>query len=420
MTLTQKIIASKSGQSSVRAGQIVRASVDVALANDITAPVSIRELEKFENKVCDPDRVVFVLDHFTPNKDIKSAENCRFIRDFCSEHGIEKCYHGAEAGIEHALLPEQGLVLPGQLILGADSHTCTYGALNAFSTGVGSTDLAVAIKTGECWLKVPSAIKIVLAGNFRKYVSGKDLILHIIGLIGVDGAAYRSIEFCGDTQALSIDDKFTVCNMGVEAGAKNCIFPADETVTEYVQAHNMCGRPYRVFEADPDAEYEKTIYIDLSELDPVVAYPHLPSNIKSVYDAEKDRIRLDQVVIGSCTNGRYSDLEAAADILRGKKVSSHVRTIIIPATPEIYKKAIKNGLMEVFTESGCIISPPTCGPCLGGFMGILADTEKCASTTNRNFVGRMGHTGSEVYLCSPAVAAQSAVEGIISAPKGDE
>ena len=420
MTLTQKIIASKSGQSTVRAGQIVRASVDVALANDITAPVSIRELEKFENKVCDPDRVVFVLDHFTPNKDIKSAENCRFIRDFCSEHEIEKCYHGAEAGIEHALLPEQGLVLPGQLILGADSHTCTYGALNAFSTGVGSTDLAVAIKTGECWLKVPSAIKIVLAGNFRKYVSGKDLILHIIGLIGVDGAAYRSIEFCGDTQALSIDDKFTVCNMGVEAGAKNCIFPADETVTEYVQAHNMCGRPYRVFEADPDAEYEKTIYIDLSELDPVVAYPHLPSNIKSVYDAEKDRIRLDQVVIGSCTNGRYSDLEAAADILRGKKVSSHVRTIIIPATPEIYKKAIKNGLMEVFTESGCIISPPTCGPCLGGFMGILADTEKCASTTNRNFVGRMGHTGSEVYLCSPAVAAQSAVEGIISAPKGDE
>ena len=418
MTISQKIIADKAGKCSVKAGEIVAVKLDLAMANDITGPVAVNEFSKFnENKVFDNNKIAFVLDHFTPNKDIKSAENCKMLREFSEKHNIKNYFEGGCAGIEHALLPEQGVVLPGDFIIGADSHTCTYGAINAFSTGVGSTDMAVGMYTGKAWVKVPPAIRFELKGKFNKYVGGKDLILYIIGLIGVDGASYKSMEFTGNTEELTIDDKFTVANMGIEAGAKNCIFPSDKTIIEYVEAHNKTGRRYKTYEPDEDADYENTYIIDLSELKPTVSYPHLPENTKDIYTADNDELKINQVVIGSCTNGRYTDLKRAAEILKGKKVAEQVRCIIIPATPEIYKQALTDGLLEIFIDSGCIISPPTCGPCLGGHMGILAKGERCVSTTNRNFVGRMGHVESEVYLASPEVAAASAVEGKLTYPK---
>ncbi len=412
MTMSQKILAKHAGLDSVRSGQLISAKLDMVLGNDITSPVAISEFDKAGfSSVFDKDKIALVLDHFTPCKDIKSAAQCKSVREFAKKYNITNFFDGGDAGIEHALLPEKGIVAPGGLIIGADSHTCTYGALGAFSTGVGSTDMAVGMYTGKCWFKVPSAIRVELTGTMKYPLSGKDIILALIGKIGVDGALYRSLEFCGDGIAsLSMDDRFTIANMAIEAGAKNGIFPVDEITMEYTKNHAKI--PYEKFEADADAEYEQTVTIDLDTLEPIVAFPHLPENAKTISETEKMNIEIHQVVIGSCTNGRYSDLEIAAKVLSGKKVS--VRTIIIPATPEIYKQCLKNGLMEIFSDSGCIISPPTCGPCLGGHMGILAEGERCASTTNRNFVGRMGHTSSEVYLCSPAIAASSAICGIIS------
>ncbi len=412
MTMSQKILADHAGLGSVRAGQLISANLDMVLGNDITSPVAISEFEKAGfSSVFDKDKIALVLDHFTPCKDIKSAAQCRAVREFAEKYSITNFFDGGNAGIEHALLPEQGIVGPGGLIIGADSHTCTYGALGAFSTGVGSTDMAVGMYTGKCWFKVPSAIRVELVGTMKYPLSGKDIILSLIGKIGVDGALYGSLEFCGEgILSLTMDDRFTIANMAIEAGAKNGIFPVDDVTMEYVNAHTKV--PLRKYEADEDAEYEKTVTIDLCSLEPTVAFPHLPENAKTLSETEKMNIEIHQVVIGSCTNGRYSDLEIAAKVLKGKRTS--VRTIIIPATPEIYKKCLKNGLMDIFADAGCIISPPTCGPCLGGHMGILAEGERCASTTNRNFVGRMGHTASEVYLCSPAVAASSAVVGRIS------
>lgn len=414
MTMTQKILAKHAGLESVGAGQLIEANVDLTLANDITGPVAIREMEKAGfDKVFDRTRIALVMDHFVPNKDIKSAEQCLECREFAKKHQIVNFYDVGAMGIEHALLPEKGLTAPGELIIGADSHTCTYGALGAFSTGVGSTDLAAGMATGKAWFKVPGAIRFVLKGKLSPWVSGKDVILHIIGQIGVDGALYQSMEFVGEGVAsLSMDDRFTICNMAIEAGAKNGIFPVDEKTMAYIQGR--VDREVTVFEADPDAVYEREIEIDLSALKPTVACPHLPENTKTIN--ELGHIEVQQSVIGSCTNGRIDDMRAAAVILKGRKVHPSVRTIVIPATQEVYLQCIEEGLTKIFIQAGAIVSTPTCGPCLGGHMGILAHGERSVSTTNRNFVGRMGHITSEIYLASPAVAAASAVAGYICAP----
>ncbi|MBQ2678419.1 MAG: 3-isopropylmalate dehydratase large subunit [Firmicutes bacterium] len=415
MTMTQKILAAHAGLDSVKAGQLIRANLDMVLANDITGPVSINEFEKagFDG-VFDKSRISLVMDHFTPNKDIKSATQCKQCRTFARKFDIDNFYDVGEMGIEHALLPEKGLVAAGDAIIGADSHTCTYGALGAFSTGVGSTDLAAGIATGQAWFKIPEAYRFILTGKPQKYVSGKDVILHIIGMIGVEGALYRSMEFTGDGVAnLSMDDRLCIANMAIEAGAKNGIFPVDQITKDYMAGR--VNRDYTVYEADEDAEYEKTFEIDLSKIEPTVAFPHLPENTKPISQVED--ITIDQVVIGSCTNGRIEDMAAAAEILEGKHICKGVRGIVIPATQSIYKECIKRGYIDIFIDAGCIVSTPTCGPCLGGHMGILAEGEKCVSTTNRNFVGRMGHTSSEIYLASPAVAAASAIAGKIAGPE---
>lgn len=414
MTMTQKILAAHAGLESVQAGQLIMADLDLVLANDITGPVAIHEVEKLNKKtVFDKDKIALVPDHFTPNKDIKSAEHCKCVREYAKAHDITNYFEVGQMGIEHALVPEKGLIVAGDVCIGADSHTCTYGALGAFSTGVGSTDMGCGMITGQAWFKVPSAIKIELTGKLSKWVSGKDVILHIIGMIGVDGALYRSMEFAGDGVAsLSMDDRFSIANMAIEAGAKNGIFPVDEQTIAYMKEHST--KEYKVFEADEDAEYDEVIKIDLSTLKPTVAFPHLPENTKTVDEAGD--VTIDQVVIGSCTNGRISDLREAASVLKGRKVADGIRAIVIPATQSIYMQAIEEGLVQTFIEAGAVVSTPTCGPCLGGHMGCLAKGERAVSTTNRNFVGRMGHVESEVYLASPAVAAASAVTGKISQP----
>jgi 3-isopropylmalate/(R)-2-methylmalate dehydratase large subunit len=414
MTMTEKILAAHAGKEHVEAGEIVEARIDIALANDITAPLSLEEFEKAGAKgVFDPERVVLVLDHFTPNKDILSAENCKTIRQFSAKYGIVHFYEGGACGIEHALLPEQGLVVPGDVVIGADSHTCTYGALGAFSTGVGSTDLTYGMIMGSLWFRVPESIKFVCSGKWRRWVTGKDLILHIIGLIGVEGARYEAMEFDGDAiEALSMDSRFSIANMVIEAGAKNGIFKVDGKTLEYIAQRGK--RQHKVFESDPDAHYREIVEIDVDNLDLQVALPFLPSNAKNV--GEVGHIAIDQAVIGSCTNGRLEDLEIAYEILKGHKVARNVRCIIIPATPDIYHTALKRGFFEAYLDAGCIISPPTCGPCLGGHMGVLARGERAVSTTNRNFVGRMGHQESEVYLAGAAVAAASAIKGEIAHP----
>ncbi len=414
MTITEKILAAHAGKTGVEAGEIIDARIDIALANDITAPLSLEEFEKVGAKrVFDPERVVFVLDHFTPNKDIPSAENCKKIREFSEKYGITHLYDGGACGIEHALLPEEGLVVTGDLVIGADSHTCTYGALGAFSTGVGSTDLTAGMVTGRIWLKVPESIKFFCFGSWQKWVTGKDLILHIIGTIGVDGALYAAMEYEGEAiSALSMDSRLTIANMAIEAGAKNGIFRVDDTTLAYVKEHGQ--RPFTVYESDRDARYRELFEIDASKIGPKVACPSLPSNVKNAEDLKG--VRVDQVVIGSCTNGRLEDLETAAAILKGNKVATSTRCIIIPATPRIYREAMRRGYFETFLDAGCIISPPTCGPCLGGHMGILARGERAVATTNRNFIGRMGHPESEVYLAGPAVAAASAIKGEITHP----
>lgn len=414
MTMSQKILAAHAGLDSVRVGQLIEADLDLVLGNDITSPVAINEMAKINSKeVFDKEKIALVMDHFVPNKDIKSAQNCKSCREFAAAKGIINYFDVGKMGVEHALLPEQGLTVAGDLIIGADSHTCTYGALGAFSTGVGSTDMAAGMATGKAWFKVPAAIKFVLKGEFKPYVSGKDLILHIIGMIGVDGALYRSMEFCGDgVKSLSMDDRFCICNMAIEAGAKNGIFPVDEQTVEYMKEHSK--RDFKVFEADEDAEYDEVYEIDLSNLEPTVAFPHLPENTKVVGTFEK--IKIDQAMVGSCTNGRLSDLRIAASILKGNKVADGVRCIIVPATQKIYLDALKEGLLEIFINAGAVVSTPTCGPCLGGHMGILAENERCISTSNRNFVGRMGHVTSEIYLASPAVTAASAIAGYITKP----
>lgn len=416
MTMTQKILADHANMKEVQAGQLIEVKLDMVLGNDITSPVAIKEFEKygFEN-VFDPGKISMVMDHFAPNKDIKAAQQCKACRTFAYAKNIEHFYDVGEMGIEHALLPEKGIVAPGECIIGADSHTCTYGALNAFSTGVGSTDMAAGMATGKCWFKIPEAIKFDLRGKLNKNVSGKDVILHIIGMIGVDGALYKSMEFSGiGLKSLTIDDRLTMANMAIEAGAKNGIFAYDEITEAYVK--QRVQRPYKTYEADADAEYANIYHIDLSQIKPTIAFPHLPENTKTIDEITED-ITIDQVVIGSCTNGRISDMQIAADILQGQHVAKGVRAIIIPATQSIYKECIKRGYMDIFIDAGCVVSTPTCGPCLGGYMGILAEHERCVATTNRNFVGRMGHVESEVYLASPAVAAASAIAGKIAAPK---
>ena len=414
MTMTQKILAAHAGLESVQAGQLIMADLDLVLANDITGPVAIHEVEKLNKKtVFDKDKIALVPDHFTPNKDIKSAEHCKCVREFARRNEITNYFEVGEMGIEHALVPEKGLIVAGDVCIGADSHTCTYGALGAFSTGVGSTDMGCGMITGQAWFKVPSAIKIELTGKLSKWVSGKDVILHIIGMIGVDGALYRSIEFAGDGVAsLSMDDRFSIANMAIEAGAKNGIFPVDDQTIAYMKEHSQ--KEYKIFEADEDAEYEETYTIDLSTLKPTVAFPHLPENTKTI--DEVGDIKIDQVVIGSCTNGRISDMRIAADIIKGRHVAKGVRVIVIPGTQEVYLQMLEEGLTKAFIEAGAIVSTPTCGPCLGGHMGVMAAGERAVSTTNRNFVGRMGHVDSEVYLASPAVAAASAITGKISSP----
>lgn len=414
MTMTQKILAAHAGVDCVSAGQLIEVNLDLVMGNDVTSPVAIHEMEsKGFSSVFNKDKIALVMDHFTPNKDIKSAENCKQVRTFAKEYGIQHFFDVGKMGIEHALLPEQGIVISGDTVIGADSHTCTYGALGAFSTGVGSTDMAAGMISGKAWFKVPSALKIVITGNFQKYVSGKDVILHLIGKIGVDGARYRSLEFTGDgIKNLSMDDRFCIANMAIECGAKNGIFPVDEKTLAY-----MNGRTDRkpvIFEADADAEYDEVIEINLDALKPTVSFPHLPENTHTV--DEIDDIKIDQVVIGSCTNGRIDDMRAAASVLNGRKVADGVRCIVIPATQTVYMQCIDEGLAKIFVEAGAIVSTPTCGPCLGGHMGILAAGERAVSTTNRNFVGRMGHPTSEVYLASPYVAAASAVTGKISCP----
>ena len=414
MTMSQKILAAHAGLEEVKAGQLIEADLDLVLGNDITSPVAIIEMKKMDRKtVFDKDKIALVMDHFIPNKDIKSAENCKCCREFACRHEITNYFDVGDMGIEHALLPEKGLVVAGDAVIGADSHTCTYGALGAFSTGVGSTDMAAGMVTGKAWFKVPSAIKFQLVGKPAKWVSGKDVILHIIGMIGVDGALYKSMEFVGEgIRNLSMDDRFTICNMAIEAGGKNGIFPVDELAVEYMKEHSK--REFTVYEADEDAEYDETYVIDLSELKPTVSFPHLPSNTRTI--DQVGEVKVDQAVIGSCTNGRIEDMRIAAEVLKGRKIAKGVRCIVIPATQSIYLQAMKEGLLEIFIEAGAVVSTPTCGPCLGGYMGILAAGERCISTTNRNFVGRMGHVDSEVYLASPAVAAASAVAGKIICP----
>jgi 3-isopropylmalate/(R)-2-methylmalate dehydratase large subunit len=415
MTMTQKILAAHAGLSEVKAGQLIMADLDLVLGNDVTTPVAVNEFNKMGvDKVFNKKKIAIVPDHFAPNKDIKSAEQCKFIREFAYDKGIENYFEIGQMGIEHALLPEKGLVVSGDVVIGADSHTCTYGALGAFSTGVGSTDMAAGMASGKCWFKIPEAIKFVLTGKMQKWVCGKDVILHIIGMIGVDGALYQSMEYTGEGVAnLSMDDRFTIANMAIEAGAKNGIFEVDEKTLEYVKEHST--RTPVIFKADEDAEYSRVIEIDLSTIKPTVAFPHLPDNTRTI--DEVGDVKIDQVVIGSCTNGRIEDLRMAASIFKGKKVNPKVRTLIFPATQKIYLQALKEGLIEIFIEAGIAVSTPTCGPCLGGHMGILAKGERALSTTNRNFVGRMGHPESEVYLCSPAVAAASAITGKISSPE---
>lgn len=418
MTMTQKILAAAAGLEKVEAGQLIEANLDLVLGNDITSPVAIKEMEKFTVRgVFDKDKIALVPDHFVPNKDIKSAEHCKCVREFARKNEITNYFEVGEMGIEHALLPEKGLTVAGDVIIGADSHTCTYGALGAFSTGVGSTDMAAGMATGKAWFKVPAAIRFNLIGKPSRYISGKDVILHIIGMIGVDGALYKSMEFTGEGIAnLSMDDRFTIANMAIEAGGKNGIFPVDALAEQYMKEHS--GRPYKIYEADPDAVYDAEYTIDLSELRPTVAFPHLPENTHTIDEIKAmDEIRIDQVVIGSCTNGRLDDLRIAAEILKNKHVAKGMRCIVIPATQAIYMQAMEEGLLKIFIQAGAIVSTPTCGPCLGGYMGILAEGERCVSTTNRNFVGRMGHITSEIYLASPAVAAASAIKGVISSPE---
>ena len=414
MTMTQKILAAHAGLSSVSAGQLIEADLDLVLGNDITSPVAIHEIEKMKvDGVFHKDKIALVMDHFAPNKDIKSAQHCKCVREFACKNEISNYFDVGEMGIEHALLPEKGLTVAGDVIIGADSHTCTYGALGAFSTGVGSTDMAAGMATGKAWFKVPSAIKFNITGKPAKRISGKDVILHIIGLIGVDGALYKSMEFVGDgIRYLTMDDRFTIANMAIEAGGKNGIFPVDDLTRAYMKEHSK--RPFVEYEADADAEYDEEYTIDLSTLKPTVAFPHLPENTKTI--DEVGNVKIDQVVIGSCTNGRMDDLRIAAKILEGKKVAKGLRVIVIPATQQIYLDAMEEGLIRTFIEAGAVVSTPTCGPCLGGYMGVLAEGERCVSTTNRNFVGRMGHVESEVYLASPAVAAASAITGKISGP----
>ncbi len=414
MTMTQKILAAHAGLASVEAGQLILVDVDRVLGNDITSPVAIREYDKIGKEgVFDREKVTMVMDHFAPNKDIKAAVQCKMCRDFCEREEITHFYDVGRMGIEHALLPEKGLVIPGDVVIGADSHTCTYGAIGAFSTGVGSTDMACGMATGKAWFKVPSAIRFVLKGKLNRFVSGKDVILHIIGMIGVDGALYKSMEFVGEgVSALTVYDRLTISNMAIEAGAKNGIFPVDGATLEYVRARS--DREPVIYEADEDAEYDATYEIDLGAIKSTVAFPHLPENTRTI--DEVGEVKIDQVVIGSCTNGHYKDLAEAAEILRGRRVAKNVRAIIIPATQDIYLQAMESGLLKIFIEAGCVVSTPTCGPCLGGYMGILAAGERAVATTNRNFVGRMGDVTSEVYLASPAVAAASAIAGKIADP----
>ena len=417
MTMTQKILAHAAGLPKVEAGQLIEAKLDLVLGNDITSPVAIKELDKMKVEgVFDKDKIALVPDHFVPNKDIKSAEHCKCVREFAIRNEITNYFEVGEMGIEHALLPEKGLTVAGDVIIGADSHTCTYGALGAFSTGVGSTDMAAGMATGMAWFKVPSAIKFNLIGKPSKWVSGKDVILHIIGMIGVDGALYKSMEFVGEgVKNLSMDDRFTIANMAIEAGGKNGIFPVDELAEQYMKEHSK--RSYTIYEADEDAVYDEEYTIDLSTLRPTVSFPHLPENTHTIDEIhEMDDIKIDQLVIGSCTNGRLDDLRCAAEILKGRHIKKGMRCIVIPATQAIYMQAMEEGLLKTFIEAGAIVSTPTCGPCLGGYMGVLAEGERCVSTTNRNFVGRMGHINSEIYLASPAVAAASAITGKISCP----
>ena len=415
MTMTQKILAAHAGLDKVEAGQLIEADLDLVLGNDITSPVAIKEMSKMKvDGVFDKDKIALVPDHFVPNKDIKSAEHCKCVREFAYRNQITNYFEVGQMGIEHALLPEKGLTVAGDVIIGADSHTCTYGALGAFSTGVGSTDMAAGMATGKAWFKVPGAIKFNLVGKPNKYISGKDVILHIIGMIGVDGALYKSMEFVGEgIKNLSMDDRFTIANMAIEAGGKNGIFPVDEKAIAYMEEHST--KKYTVYEADEDAVYDEEYTIDLSTLKSTVAFPHLPENTHTI-DEIDPALKIDQVVIGSCTNGRIDDLRCAAEILKGRKVAKGMRLIVIPATQAIYLQAMEEGLLKIFIEAGGVVSTPTCGPCLGGYMGILAENERCVSTTNRNFVGRMGHVDSEIYLASPAVAAASAVTGKISQP----
>lgn len=415
MTMTQKILAAHAGLDYVQPGQLITANLDLVLGNDVTTPVAVKAFNSMNiDKVFDKDKIAIVPDHFTPNKDIKSAEHCKFIREFACEKEITNYFEIGEMGIEHALIPEKGLVIPGDVVIGADSHTCTYGALGAFSTGVGSTDMAVGMATGKAWFKVPEAIKFVLKGKLSKWVSGKDLILHIIGMIGVDGALYKSMEFTGEGVAeLSMDGRFTIANMAIEAGAKNGIFPVDDKTLEYINGRT--DRKPTIFEADEDAEYSEVYEIDLGAIKPTVAFPHLPENTKTI--DEVGEVKVDQVVIGSCTNGRMEDLRVAASILKGKKVKKGIRLIVFPGTQNIYLQCLEEGLAKIFVEAGGVFSTPTCGPCLGGHMGILAAGERAIATTNRNFVGRMGHPESEVYLASPAVAAASAIAGKIVSPE---
>lgn len=415
MTMTQKILAAHAGLESVKAGQLIEAKLDLVLGNDVTTPVAIKEFNKIGvDKVFDKDKVAIVPDHFTPNKDIKSAEHCKLVREFAHCKEVTNYFEVGQMGIEHCLLPEKGLVVPGDVVIGADSHTCTYGALGAFSTGVGSTDMAVGMARGVAWFKVPSALKFVLKNKPAKWVSGKDIILHIIGMIGVDGALYKSMEFAGDgLQYLTMDDRFTIANMAIEAGGKNGIFPVDDKTIEYVKEHS--NKEWTKFEADEDAEYDAVHEIDLSKLKPTIAFPHLPENTKTVDEAKG--LEMDQVVIGSCTNGRISDMRIAAQVLKGKKINPNIRAIILPGTQKVWLQCVEEGLAQIFVEAGCVFSTPTCGPCLGGHMGILAKGERALSTTNRNFIGRMGHPESEVYLASPAVAAASAITGKITDPE---
>ena len=417
MTMTQKILAAHAGLDHVVAGQLIEAKLDVVMANDITGPMALPIFRQMAEKVFDKDKVVLVPDHFTPNKDIKSAENSKSIREFAKDQGLSWYFEQGKSGVEHAILPEAGVVAAGECIIGADSHTCTYGALGAFSTGVGTTDIATGMATGELWFKVPSALKFVLKGQPGPYVSGKDIIIHIIGKIGVDGALYKSMEFTGEgIAALSMDDRFTMANMAIEAGAKNGLFPVDDQTKAYLNEHTK--KAYQVYEADEDAEYDEVIEINLSEVRPTVAFPHLPGNAKTIDEIEAmEPIKIDQVVIGSCTNGRMEDMRKAAAILKGHKVHEDVRVMVIPATQKIYKQCIKEGLLDIFVDAGCAVNTPSCGPCMGGHMGVMAAGEKCVSTTNRNFVGRMGHVDSLIYLASPEVAAASAIAGCIANPE---